>query len=174
MSPYRPLVALLALALATAVASLVRAAIRGPAPARPAVLRAMLAVHAGWWAWHYAELWRPVNWEYAAPALTAWRGGLAFALAAPPLAAFAYVLAWALAGRSPLAAALVPLGWWVGYRAWVVQLLYWRAPGAYFGVHDDPYGKLLYVATVLLTAALLLYAAVGRAARRPRLATPAA
>jgi hypothetical protein len=164
--------ALVAAALVTAVGALVARAASARAAPRAGVLRAMLAVAAAVWALHYAEMWRPVNWGYAAARLTAWPGGRAFALAAPLLAAAAYALAWRLASRRPLLAALLPLAWCLGYRWHLVQLLRWRAPGEFFAVDDDPAGAWLFARTFALTAALALHAALlrafaGRPAPRP-------
>jgi hypothetical protein len=114
-----------------------------------------------------------VNWENAAPRLTAWPGGVAFALVAPILAAAVYGLAWRAAPRRPLLAAAAPLVWHVGYRGFLVLLFYWRAPDEYFSFRDDPAGMWLLLRTYVLAGALLLYAAVQHA-RRPRPALGAA
>lgn len=161
---------LVALALLVALVALA-AAVVGWGQPRPGVLRAGLAVGAAVWASHYAEMWRPVNWEHAATHLTAWPGGLAFALAAPAVAAVAYGLAWRLAPRRPVLAALVPLAWHVSYRWYLVQVITWGLPGDAF-VDDDPAGMWLFLRTFVLTGALVCYAVAvkvrrSRAALRP-------
>jgi hypothetical protein len=159
------------LVAAAVLAALGTLGLRAPRPGAPGPgpFRGLLAAGAVTWAAHYAEVWRPVNWENAAPRLTAWPGGAAFALVAPVLAAAVYGLAWRAAPRRPLLAAVAPPVWHIGYRWFLVQLLYWGAPGEYFAFHDDPAGLWLFLRTSVLAGALLLYAAVLRA-RRPRLA----
>ncbi len=158
---------LVAAAVLAALVALAAAAAGRRAPG-PGPLRMLRGAGAAAWVAHYAEVWRPVTWEYAAPRLTAWPGGLAFALAAPALAAAAYALAWRAAPRRPLLAAAVPPLWLLAYRALMIRVLYWRAPEPDFRVDDDPAGMWLFARTAVLAGALLLCAAallLGR--RRP-------
>ncbi len=108
------------------------------------------------WVEHLRQTWNPLNWGGAVDAAEAGRSSH-YSPPSPWLALVVWVLGFMLAGRLPLLAAILPLGWTLFYRWFLTGLLRWRAPADFY-LEDDPYGMWLFIRMFVLTACLVVYA----------------